>query len=51
MFFRYKIFSILRRRFRADYFFFSDFIVMRFCQSYVRAGILYVLSSESKYYE
>jgi hypothetical protein len=51
MLFRHKIFSILRRRLRVNYFFFSGFIAMRFCQSYMRADILYVLSSESEYYE
>jgi hypothetical protein len=47
----YKIFNILRRRFRVNHFFFSNFIAMRPCQSCMRADILYILSSESKYYE
>jgi hypothetical protein len=51
MSFRYKISNTLRRRLRADYFFSSDFIVMRLCQSYIRTGILYILSSKSEYYE
>jgi hypothetical protein len=49
MFSRYKIFSILRRRLRVDYFFFSGFIVMRPYQSCMRVGILYILSSESEH--
>jgi hypothetical protein len=48
---RHKISSILRRRLRANYFFSSGFIAMRLCQSYMRAGILYVLSSESEHYK
>jgi hypothetical protein len=47
--FRYKIFNTLRRRLRANHFFFFNFIAMRPCQSCVRVGILYVLSSESEY--
>jgi hypothetical protein len=49
--FKYKISSILRRRFRANHILFSDFIIMRFYQSYVRTGVFYVLSSESEYCE
>jgi hypothetical protein len=48
---RYKISSILRRRLRANYFFFFNFIAIRLYQSYMRAGILYILSSKSEHYE